>query len=149
MVKNGNIAPVRDAPPVAGLELLSAADFRRDARFAALREEAVHWRRLSFHLIVLVTDGASAQCVDFHEYRLQRGDVLLVAPQQLHRFVRLDGWEGWLLVFEPRFLVPNQYIEIQKNTTSSFRDCPRGCIWRRTSCARCRPFSRRLTSTAP
>lgn len=93
MVKNGKNTPVQDAPPVTGLELLSAADFRHDARFASLRQDALHWRRLGFHLIVLVTDGASAQCVDFHEYHLQRGDVLLVAPQQLHHFVRLPPWQ--------------------------------------------------------
>ena len=61
---------------------------------------------------------------DFHEYRLRRGDVLIVQPQQLHRFAHIAGWDGWLLTFNTAFLMPNQYIEIQKKFYIQYQGLP-------------------------
>ena len=61
--------------------------------------------RLEFHGFVLFTRGACTHEVDFERYRCRAGSLVHVRPGQVQRWGLREGVEGFLLIFEPTFLV--------------------------------------------
>ena len=48
--------------------------------------------------------GMACGIIDFKEMRLKTGDVFLIQPGQVHRFVNSEEAEGWLLIADSKFV---------------------------------------------
>jgi AraC-like DNA-binding protein len=86
------------APPADyahDIELYPVAELRRRAR----RFDALGIERVDFHCLIHLTAGRYRQMVDFETYDCAAGSVLTIQPGQVHRFGKLSGWTGWLLIF--------------------------------------------------
>lgn len=57
-----------------------------------------------YYIFGLMTRGTACGIVDFKELRLNAGDVFLVQPGQVHRFVSTEDAEGWLMMADSRFV---------------------------------------------
>ena len=59
--------------------------------------------------IVYVEDGEFTECVDFEEYHVQKGDIVMVAPSVLHSFRQLDEKRARFrtIVFDLKLLTGN------------------------------------------
>jgi len=102
------VTPVQYAPPPGydlGLELYSAAELRRRAN----RPGFGGIERVDFHFVIYVTSGQYRHTVDFQAYACRAGGLLITQPGQVHRFGRLPGWDGWLLMFRPELLQPREF----------------------------------------
>lgn len=92
------VKPVAYTPPADyahDVEVYPVAELRRRAlRFAALGIE-----RVDFHSLIHVTSGRYRHMVDFETFDCAPGSVLTIQPGQVHRFGKLAGWTGWLLIF--------------------------------------------------
>jgi AraC-like DNA-binding protein len=87
------------------LEIFSVSNLRR--RFGR-QLQLPH--RYEFGMLLCVTRGACTQLVDFKLVRCKAGSVLVLRPGQAHRFGDERGWDGWILLFRPEFiLTPRAY----------------------------------------
>jgi len=77
------------------IEVYPVGELRRRAR----RFDALGIERVDFHCLLHVTAGHYRQMVDFETFDCPPGSVLIVQPGQVHRFGKLTGWTGWLLIF--------------------------------------------------
>ena len=94
----GPVRPVAYTPPAGyghDVEVYPVAELRRRAR----RHDALGIERVDFHCLVHVTSGRYRQMVDFETFDCGPGSVLTLQPGQVHRFGKLDGWTGWLLIY--------------------------------------------------
>jgi len=60
---------------------------------------------VKFYIIFVVTDGEGYHTIDFTDYKYQKGTVLLVRKDQIHRFFRSPNVKGYLLIFTEEFIV--------------------------------------------
>lgn len=60
---------------------------------------------VKFYIIFFVTDGEGYHTIDFTDYKYQKGTVLLVRKDQIHRFFRSTNVKGYLLIFTEEFIV--------------------------------------------
>lgn len=94
----GPVHPVRYQPQsgyALDVEVMPAAELRR--RVLALEGRGAE--RVDFLCLLYVTAGRYSHLVDFEQLELRAGCLLVVQPGQVHRFGRMDGWDGWCLVF--------------------------------------------------
>lgn len=107
MARARHIESIPYRPPLAyalDLEVMSMGELRR--RVPVEHRHFVH--RIEFHMLILVTRGAFTHMVDFDDYRCARGVLLALRPGQVQRFERAQGWDGWITMFRPEFLLPSQ-----------------------------------------
>lgn len=64
--------------------------------------------RPEFHGFLLLTRGSCIHEVDFERFTCRAGSLLHVRPGQVQRWGLRDGVEGFLLIFEPTFLLPTR-----------------------------------------
>ncbi len=57
-----------------------------------------------YYIIGLVEKGSGCFLIDFQEITVSEGDVLLIQPRQVHRFVRAKEVTGWLLFADSSFV---------------------------------------------
>jgi AraC-like DNA-binding protein len=99
------LARVHYRPPASyrlDLEVLPVSEWRRRvARSGLLRPH-----RIEFHQLLCITRGTCAHTVDFEPVAAAAGSVFALRPAQAQQFDDSDGWDGWLLVFRPEFLLP-------------------------------------------
>jgi AraC-like DNA-binding protein/quercetin dioxygenase-like cupin family protein len=86
------------------LEVFTVSDLKRRAREEHLRRT----HRYSFHMLILVTRGKCTPVLDAEPISCRRGSLLAIEPSQAHRFGREDGWDGWMVLFRPEFLLSSQ-----------------------------------------
>lgn len=60
--------------------------------------------RYAFHMLILVSEGAVTQMVDFKPVACAPGSMLIIRPGQVHSFGSEEGWEGWIVLFRSEFL---------------------------------------------
>jgi len=113
------VKPVAYTPPtdyVHDIEVYPVAELRRRAsRFDALGIE-----RIDFHCLIHVTAGRYRHMVDFETFDCAAGSVLTLQPGQVHRFGKLAGWSGWLLVFRSE-AVPSRVANVSRGELEAFR----------------------------
>ena len=57
-----------------------------------------------YYVLGLLTQGRACGIIDFKELQLTAGDVFLIRPGQVHRFVSSESAEGWLLMADSKFV---------------------------------------------
>ena len=57
-----------------------------------------------YYVLGLLTQGKACGIIDFKELQLKEGDVFLIQPGQVHRFVSSEDAEGWLLMADSKFV---------------------------------------------
>lgn len=82
------------------LEIFRVSDLRQRVKRETL--EATH--RYAFPTLILVTQGACVQLVDFAHFRCSPGSVLVLRPGNAHSFGSAHDWDGWMVLFRPEFL---------------------------------------------
>lgn len=50
-----------------------------------------------YYIFGVVEKGFGRGIIDFKEYQFTQGDVFLIQPGQIHRFINSDHLEGWIL----------------------------------------------------
>jgi len=86
------------------LEVFAVSDLKRRVREDHLRRT----HRYSFHMLILVTRGKCTPVIDSEPISCRRGSLLAIEPSQAHRFALEDGWDGWMVLFRPEFLLSSQ-----------------------------------------
>jgi len=64
---------------------------------------------VNFYLIVLFEEGSSAHTIDFTDHSCERGSLITIRKDQIHRFHKHPSAKGRLLLFTDDFLV--SYLE--------------------------------------
>lgn len=57
-----------------------------------------------YYVLGLLSRGKACGVIDFNELQLKEGDVFLIQPGQVHRFVSSEDAEGWLLMADSKFV---------------------------------------------
>lgn len=96
--RQNGIRPVHYTPPegVSGtVEALSVRELLARAGPA----EFTGTQRLSFDVLIRVTEGVATHTVDFTEYALQPGDVLWMRTGQVHQWGDLTAYDATVVMF--------------------------------------------------
>lgn len=65
--------------------------------------------RVEFFILLFVTEGQGYHTVDFTDYKLEKGTLITIRKDQVHKFFRSNNIKGYLLLFTNEFLV--SYLE--------------------------------------
>lgn len=57
-----------------------------------------------YYVFGLLANGTACGIIDFKEMKLMAGEVFLIQPGQVHRFVSSENAEGWLLMADSKFV---------------------------------------------
>lgn len=57
-----------------------------------------------YYIFGLVEGGTGCGVIDFKEQRFAAGDIFLIQPGQVHRFLNAESAEGWLLIADSSFV---------------------------------------------
>ncbi len=60
---------------------------------------------VKFYNILFITAGESYHTIDFTDYKLNKGTILFVRKDQIHKFFRSPNVTGYLLIFTEEFIV--------------------------------------------
>ena len=65
--------------------------------------------RTDFYIVQIVTKGRSKHMIDFNDVEVQKGDVVIIKPGQVHKFYNNEDYDGVLIAFTRDFfaLSPN------------------------------------------
>jgi hypothetical protein len=114
-----HIAVIGYRPPqpyTLNLEILPVSSLRQRVSANFLRKP----ERITFHLIICVTSGRCSHMVDCRIVECAQGSVLTLHPGQVQQYDVSTGWQGWLILFRPEFLQP-QEAETPLNELDVFR----------------------------
>ena len=64
---------------------------------------------VEFYIIILMESGQGAHTIDFTEFKTQKGTLLTIRKDQIHKFHNIKNVKGTLLLFIDEFLV--SYLE--------------------------------------
>jgi AraC-like ligand binding domain len=62
-------------------------------------------QRIEFHLLVVVTRGRCTHWVDFVANDCRARSWIIVRPGQVQRFDPTTHWDGWIVLFQPEFIL--------------------------------------------
>lgn len=60
--------------------------------------------RVEFFVLLFITEGNGSHTIDFTDYKLEKGSLLTIRKDQVHRFHRNQNVKGYLLLFKDDFL---------------------------------------------
>lgn len=73
--------------------------------------------RTSFYNLIFITEGRGVHEIDFLEYTIKAGDLLIVSRDRVHRYSKFENLEGYLIMFTEGFL-----CEFLSSQTSEVKD---------------------------
>lgn len=59
---------------------------------------------LEFYAFIIVTEGNYRHFLEFNIYHLTVGDLIIICPNQLHKFMDIKGFDGYILAFTEAFI---------------------------------------------
>jgi AraC-like DNA-binding protein len=86
------------------IEILPAEDLRRRIPKEVLRTP----ERIGFYMFMCAITGDFRHLIDSEGYHCKPGSLLLVRPGQIQQYDADHDWTGWLVMFRPQFLVPEE-----------------------------------------
>lgn len=63
--------------------------------------------RVNFYHILFITKGTGQHQIDFTTYNYQEGNIIFIAPSQLHAFTIKKDVEGFVIIFTEPFILKN------------------------------------------
>jgi len=60
---------------------------------------------VKFYIIIFIYEGQGYHTIDFTDYKYDKGTVLLVRKDQIHKFFRSSNVKGYLLIFTEDFII--------------------------------------------
>ncbi len=72
--------------------------------------------KVEFFILIFITEGQGYHTIDFTDYKLEKGTLLTIRKDQIHKFFRSKNIKGYSLLFTDNFLV--SYLEKQENQKS-------------------------------
>ena len=96
-----------------GFEIIPLKSFFESANTSIIRK---HYRT-DFYNLIFVTEGKGIHEIDFIEYTIQAGELLISSKNRVHRYSEFDNVEGYLIMFTEGFL-----CEFLSNDTSEVKD---------------------------
>jgi len=69
--------------------------------------------RLKFYILMYITSGEGKHEIDFITYDIKKGDVVLIAQNQVHRFIECTDLTGYILLFTEDFLYSHSEFSVQ------------------------------------
>lgn len=71
---------------------------------------------VKFYIIFLITNGEGYHTIDFTDYPYQKGTVLLIRKDQIHRFFKSRNAKGYLLIFTEELILSHLHrLEASKS----------------------------------
>lgn len=64
---------------------------------------------VEFYIIIFIESGQDTHTIDFMEYEFEKGTILTIRKDQIHKFTKNNAVKGTLLLFTDEFLV--SYLE--------------------------------------
>ncbi len=72
--------------------------------------------KVEFFILILITSGAGYHTIDFTDYKYEKGTILTIRKDQIHKFFKAPKSTGYLLLFKDEFLVSYlEKLEAQKS----------------------------------
>ncbi len=99
--------------PKAGFDILSLESLsgRKDLDHSPFEPHLVE-----FYLLLFIEEGKGKHTIDFHEYDYQKGSILTIRKDQIHKFHPGESVKGQILLFTDEFLVSYlEKLEAQKS----------------------------------
>lgn len=69
--------------------------------------ETLH--QVEFYILLVITGGKGMHSIDFTDYNCKKGTVLTIRQDQLHKFIKNETLQGYIVMFTNDFLV--SYLE--------------------------------------
>ncbi|PHN02769.1 AraC family transcriptional regulator [Flavilitoribacter nigricans] len=92
--------------PQAGFDLIRLEDLL-SREYTGHSPQQLH--RVEFYIIILVERGRGGHTIDFVDYPYEKGTLITIRKDQIHRFHTVEGVRGTLLLFTDEFLI--SYLE--------------------------------------
>ncbi|PLV46579.1 AraC family transcriptional regulator [Erwinia sp. B116] len=83
------------------LEVFRLSDLKRRSTVQAMRRTYCY----EFYMLICVTEGQCTHFVDFEPVECIAGTLLTLRPGQAHNFGSEEGWDGWIVLLRPEFLL--------------------------------------------
>lgn len=83
------------------LEVFRLSDLKRRSTVQAMRRTYCY----EFYMLICVTEGQCTHFVDFEPFECIAGTLLTLRPGQAHNFGSEEGWDGWIVLLRPEFLL--------------------------------------------
>lgn len=96
-----------------GFEIISLKDYFKSVDKPFIQTPY----RTSFYNLVFVTKGKGIHEVDFLEYPIKTGELLMISRNRVHRYRNFDHLEGYLIMFTEGFM-----CEFLSNQTSEVKE---------------------------
>lgn len=77
---------------------------RRIKSLASSHAPVTYSHQDDYYIFGLVEEGTGCGIIDFKEQHFSSGDVFLIQPGQVHRFIGSENAEGWLLMTDSSFV---------------------------------------------
>ena len=76
-----------------------------------------HHHRVQFYLLLFIESGKGLHTVDFKDYHCNKGTIITIRKDQVHKFFSTHNITGKILLFTDDFLISYlEEIELQKTT---------------------------------
>lgn len=92
--------------PQAGFDMLQLEELL-SRQYTGHSPQQLHL--VEFYIIILIESGRGGHTIDFINYELERGTLITIRKDQIHRFHENETVRGTLLLFTDEFLV--SYLE--------------------------------------
>lgn len=92
------------------IEVLQVSELR--SRIGRIQFGIAH--RIGFYQLMCVTAGRCDHTVDFRPFPCTPSTLLNLRPAQAQQFDATHDWEGWLVIFRPEFLLPQQATTVSE-----------------------------------
>lgn len=86
------------------LEVFRLSDLKRRSTVQAMRRTYCY----EFYMLICVTEGQCTHFVDFEPVECSAGTLLTLQPGQAHNFGSEEGWDGWMVLLRPEFLLSTE-----------------------------------------
>lgn len=86
-----------------GFELIVLEDFISNLK-RTIDHNPFQAHRLSFFIILIITDGKVHHSIDFDTHDLCAGDVMVISKGQIHAFDENSQYKGYMLIFTEDFM---------------------------------------------
>jgi len=83
-----------------GFEIISLKSFFEAENTSFIRK---HFRT-DFYNLIFITEGKCIHEIDFLEYTVRAGEILIISKNRVHRYSEFENIEGYLIMFTEGFL---------------------------------------------